>query len=219
MPTSKVGIINTAAGLIGSDGIAALPSDADLNSQQVAKFARWALRLYDQQYEATLSLWPWNDARRRYQLPAHGTPPAFGHSAQYELDPAILKVVGVRNYGNPWEREGRFILHSGGATINVITIDLVPEEQLNAVTANLVSARLAQACAIAMAESAAKQARCVEAAKTALNEALNADNWEGSSEQLLQSGWALAAYTSYPIERLGWGDGSAGWLEAAGITS
>lgn len=211
----QVSIINGAIGLIGGDAIAIVP--ADINNSNVPSRTRWALRLYPTVYDATLSLWPWNDARRRRLAGKSGEAPAFGYSAQYALMDGELKVCGVRSQGMPWKREGRFILHSGGDTLPIMTINRVAAEQLNGVTAELVSARLAHRISVAMSDSAAKQEVLKVHVKDALREALSVDGWEGSSEQLLSSGWWLAAQTSYRPEvevlgdvRPGWG-----WLEQA----
>jgi hypothetical protein len=211
----QVSIINGAIGLIGGDALATIP--ANINDASVPKNARWALRLYPTVYEATLSLWPWTDAVRRRVAGKHGETPAFGYSAQYELAEDELKVCGVRACGLSWRREGRFILHSGGDTLSIMTINRVSPEHLNAVTAELISARLAHRMSVALSDSAAKQEVIKKHVMDALREALSTDSWEGSSEQLLTSGWWLAAHTSYrpEVDALGESRPGMGWLEQA----
>lgn len=211
----QVSIINGAIGLVGGEAISSVP--ADINNSEIPNQSRWCVRLYASVYESTLSLWPWNDARRRRVAEKRGEAPAFGYAAQYALQPDELKVCGVRNLGKSWKREGRFILHDGGPTLSIITITRVPAEQLNALTADLVSARLAYRAASAMTEmAAARKAELRQGVQDRLLEALSADNWEGSSEQVLSSGWWLASMSGYrpEIEAIGDGVGRGGWLES-----
>lgn len=207
----KVSMINSALALCGGEAISTIPST--INDTSVPPRTRWALRLWDQNYDATLSLWPWNDARARYAVPKHGVAPAFGYAAQYELDPKVLKVFAVQNCGRPWTREGRYVLHDGGDTLNIRTIDRVQPEMLNGATADLVSARLAHRVAVALSDSAAKQELLKKNLREQLTESLLTDNWEGSSEAMLQSGWWQAATTSYSPELEAIGEPKYGWLE------
>lgn len=203
----KVSIANGAIGLVGGEAIASWPTD--INNASVASRSRWAVRLFDTALGAVLSSWPFSDCRRRYNLPRSGTAPAFGYSAQYELDSKILKVVALRCPG-AFEREGRFLLANGAETINAIVCERVAAEQLNELVADAVSARLAHRIAMAIGESQAKQDAMKKHARDVMLEATMGDNWEGGSQLLLTSGWTLAAQTSYAPERTALGDAWGG---------
>lgn len=209
---SQVEIINGALGLVGGEAIAQVP--ADINNSAIPSRSRWAVRLYNVAYESVLGAWPWADARRRYQLTKSGTAPAFDYTGQYELDAKILRVHAARTLGYPWEREGRLLLCSSGADkLNIVAIERVAPEQLIGIVADAVSARLAHRISMAASEGEGKQERLKKHARDCLVEAAQSDNWEGSSEQLMSSGWWLAAKTSYAPEEIGQPRPGMSWLE------
>lgn len=211
----QVSIINGAIGLVGGEAISSVPTN--INNSNIPNRSRWAVRLYAGVYESTLSLWPFNETLGRRVAGKSGGAPAFGYTAQYALEPDELKVCGVQCYGKPWKREGQFILHDGGDTLNIMTIRRVPAELLNAMTADLVSARLAYRIASAMTEiAAARKAELKQHVRDQLLESVSSNSWEGSSEQMLSSGWWLAAQSSYSPEHdaIAVGNTRTGWLES-----
>lgn len=208
-----VGIVNGAIGLVGGEAISSLPALSEINNANIANRSRWAVRLYANTFDSTLSLWAWNDARARRVAGKAGEAPAFGFSARYPLEADELKVCGVRACGKTWMREGRFILHSGGDSLPIMTIRRVPAEQLSGPLAELVSARLAHRVAAGLGDiSAAKKQELKQHAKDQLTEALMADSWEGGGEVMRESDWWLATQTSYRPELDGYGEASS-WAE------
>ncbi len=195
----KVSIANGALALLGGTAIAAWPDPTQINSSSsIDNRSRWAVRLFDAAYDGVLMKWPFAEARGRWAIGRHGEAPAFGWSSQYELDPKVLKVVAARCGG--WEREGRRVLADAGDSLQVRTIDRVPEGSIGALLADAVSARLAWRISMALSDSQSKQDARKRDAQDALLEAVQNDNWEGAAEQLVGSGWMLAQQTSYPRE-------------------
>jgi nitrogen fixation protein len=213
----KVTIINGALGLVGGEAISAIPTN--INDASVANRSRWGMRLYPIAYESVLGAWPWNDARRRRQLNKSGEAPAFDYSNQYELEEDVLRVVAVRSQGYPWEREGRFVLCDCGGSdtdskLNALTIVRVPEEQLMGQVAAAVSAELAHRISMAVNDSQNRKDAAKKDARDALIAAAQSDGWEASAQQLLASGWYLAAKTSYAPDDLWQPRPGYAWLES-----
>lgn len=128
-----------------------------------------ALRdVYKQVFEATLELHPWNDARRRAELPAEGVPPISDYSTSYlqPTDPYSLRILMVGDEPSQWFAqngfipgrgplvapatpnwviEGRKILTDFSAPLKVLYIARVDEGDIRESLATVISLNLAAA--------------------------------------------------------------------------
>ena len=124
--------------------------------------------VYDQIYDSTLELHPWNDARRRALLPKEEDDPEFGYGNSFlaPTSPYSLRILMVgeepstwfANWGSVpgrgplvapevpnWVVEGRHILTDFGAPLPVLYIARVSEGDLRESLAAVIAMRLAAA--------------------------------------------------------------------------
>lgn len=190
---TKQQILDFAASLCGSDRIVDPAGDGNAKTRRI-------VGLYPFVYEQCLSVWPWACARSRRLLNVMEPTPEWGFSYQYALPGETLTIAAAQT-GTPWEVEKRHLLtNCPGPTLRVISIDTVTEEHLHPKVSEYVSFKLAYAASMGVSDSTSLQERLERKTREAFMEAAHAENAQGSSLDMLGSGWVLAMQTAYAPE-------------------
>lgn len=124
---SAVDICNLALQRLGAKTITSLSDDSTA--------ARECNRVYEHARDSELRAHPWSFARKRAQLAADSTAPAFGYSARYQLPSDFLRLL-PQNGQNPndgstpqndLQIESGYILTNDGAPLNIVYIRQVTD--------------------------------------------------------------------------------------------
>lgn len=190
MADSVVAICNTALDLLGADAITSIDDD---NKQ-----GRLCNRNYAKVRDAVLRAYPWNCAIARASLPALGDAPAFEFDRQFALpegpDPAyclrVLSIDGEVEFGLRYKIEGRRILTSEAAPLDIIYISRITDPALfDPLLADAISARLALDLAYPLTGSASLGQSMSEVYNQKLGEARAVDAQEGTPDEFTAPGW------------------------------
>ena len=192
---SKRDIFNDAFTIVG---------DAAITDPDVDDDAGVIRDIYDQVYDNSLMLHPWNDAVRRQSLPLSAEVPAFGYAKKYRLPTSpfvCLRVLmaggepseffakwgsGVPGRGRmvapaipSWKVEGAFILTDFGAPLDIVFIARVGEGDLRSHVSEVVSNNIAAKIAFKRTSSNSFTQSVKKDATNVLSAARSVDAQEG----------------------------------------
>ena len=105
---TDVSIFNQAMGLLRANKVTSF-SDG-------TKEAQLATDHYNDLRDAVLEEADWTFAKRRYNIAADATAPAWGWSTRYLIPDEVIRVIRVNgnSVGKKWEREGQYVLTDYG---------------------------------------------------------------------------------------------------------
>jgi len=175
-PLSEVGIANMAAALLAEYPIPSLDHDSPLG--------RFMAREFGYVRNEMLEAYPWHFAKSRALLPVASTPP-FGFLRAYNLPADCLRLLPIRYMGRhdgelyPYEVESNQVLTdyemNGALPIHYIRRETDPTK-FTPLFARALGSRLALLCAQRVTGKASYYQVCLEAYRSALLEAYNADS-------------------------------------------
>jgi len=181
---------------IANIALAELGADLIIDIDDGSRNAKICKARYPDVRDAVLRSHPWNCATFRFSLPAEGTAPAFGFSAQYPLptEPYCLRVLQLENPAIKWKVEGRKILTNAGSPLRGLYIGLVGEDFYDALLTHAVAMRLGAAIAYRLTTSQTQVERMSKLFQDALREARSIDAQEGSPDDLADSELLVSRY-------------------------
>lgn len=141
--TTKLGIINRALQMLGSQSIS--------NLNENSRGAKAMLRAYDSVFLSELEANTWRFSIKRASLAADATPPLFGKKKAYPLPGDFLYLApNETTYDNPnrrdWEIEGASIISDDDAPLPIRYVSSnITESSFSATFAEAFAAALALA--------------------------------------------------------------------------
>lgn len=174
---------------IANIALAELGADLILDTDDGTRNAKICKARYGDVRDAVLRSHPWNCATFRFSLPAEGTAPAFGFSAQYPLptEPYCLRVLRLEDAAVTWKIEGRKILTDAGSPLRGLYIGRIGEDLYDALLTHAIAMRLGAAIAYRLTNSQTQVERMNRLFQETLREARSIDAQEGSPDDLAPS--------------------------------
>ncbi len=183
--TSVVEIGNIALVNLGEDTIASLSDDV--------KAARLINRRYAPIRDAVLRAHPWNCALARAQLASGDPAPLWGPAACFQLPADCLRVLRLDDRSVAWKVEGRKILASAPAPLNILyTRRIADPNVFDPLLVEALAARLAADLAHPITQSTTLIGVMWDLYRQKLIEARGVDGPEGSGDALLADTWLAA---------------------------
>ena len=181
MALSKTDICNLALGWLGGT----LLTNVETDDSDEAKLCR---ANYDSSRDAVLEERNWSFAIKRAALAPEASPPSFGYSYSFVLDPACIRVVKVSS--NPyftrditWIKEGNKILADTSVLHIQYIQQVVDETKFSAGFAQACAARLAMDIALPLTNSPEFQTQMQQLYAVKLDRAGALDGMQGQNEK------------------------------------
>lgn len=187
---SKVSIANRALAKLGEERILLLTDDV--------KAARTLNGMFDDVRDAELRRARWKFAIKRDGLPALVAAPAWGYQRQFPLPADYLAMVQVNDFyipnggkfKAPYSIEAGHILTDYDAPLKLRYISRVENSGLfDPLFVEVLACKLAMESCETLTQSETKYARCAEAYKFALQEAVRQDAIETPPDELPWGSW------------------------------
>jgi ribosomal protein S28E/S33 len=194
MATSDVEICNLALARLGARSIVSLSEDS--------ANARECKRAYSHALESELRAHPWSFARKRVQLAAASTDPAFGYAKQYPLPSDYLRILTHNGADGKASQEdfqiensdsGRVILTNLTSPINLVYIAKITDAtQFDLLFTELLVCRLAYDLCEPITQSRLKQEQFRTRYVAAQREARRINGFERGPLEPTQDPWVTA---------------------------
>lgn len=179
---SVVGVCNRALQLLGATRIASL-GDA-------TKSARECNTAYEPVRDALLRRYNWAFAISRVQLAADSVGPSFGPTSQYTFPADALRIILPTDYSCDWVVEGRKILTSWAAPLDVRYVKKIEDPNtMDALFQEAAAAKMAYDMCEVITSSTNKQGAAAARFKDAIAEAYRSGAAEKLPEEQPESSW------------------------------
>jgi len=183
---SEVDICNLALQRLGEKSITALTDDSTR--------ARECNRVYDHARDTELRAHPWAFARKRAQIAASSTAPAFGFTTAYPLPADCLRILPTADQENIQIENGSILTDDTGAFKLIYIARITDPNSFDQTFVDLLVARIARDIAEKITQSNNKIEIAQQLYADAKKEARKVNAFEGPSHEPPTDSWITARY-------------------------